>query len=226
MKIRYGGYEHDTDECSIQIGTQNERSGIGIVQSSVTTVTISGMLQAASVSALTTALRELETAYSVDGRDLGLYTDAGVSTAHVWIAGQCDSIRVISPPSYPVGDGAEYTTFRRYQIVIEIRKPVAGGSEVVEWSQRIEEMGDGGPVILWIPCYNGPPVRQEIQPSSTRKIIQSGQAVGRTGYPTPPAPIYPEAVKRDSSRISRESPKMVNPSRYFAVQWQYEMEML
>lgn len=226
MIFRYGSYSHQSDNVSIVVGTANERSQQGTIQTRVTTLSITGRVDASSVSELTTAIQHLQRAYQVDGQDCGLYTDANVPTAHVWSAGECDSIRVMGDVQFPDGTGGEYTTYRHFAVTIEIRQPPVGtSSDIVEWVERFETIGNGGPQWVMRPTVNGPPVKDVIFPSTPRKMVQSGSAVGRTFRPTPPSPIYPDALHGDTVGGSYETPRMRNPDRFFPIIWKYEMEM-
>jgi hypothetical protein len=228
VKVKYGNYSHADYEATIQIQKENLRSESGLVIAQIQRWTITGKLQADSFSALSTAIRNLEAAYDRENQDIGLYTTAGVATAHRVIASSADYVRVVSPPSFPVGDGGQYVEWRDYSIGLEIRipSPIAAGSDLESWTETIEVIGDGGPIERYVPVVAGPWPRQTIHAASIVTMTQSGTAKGREFYPIPPNPVAPgQIVRPDGIKFSRTGPSSLSPPRGYSITWAYRMEL-
>ena len=59
---------------------------------------------------------------------------------------------------------------------------------------------------------------------TTAKATQSGEAVGRNGYPSAPAGLWSGNLKRQ--RVNRRSPRLTEDAQYteYGIQWEYEWE--
>src|SRR4029079_17459158 len=89
---------------------------------------VTGIKHAASQAALTTALGDLRAAYNVNGRDVGLYLDDGVTlTDHALPSGAALGGVRVTGLAFPRGDGAEYSTFRTYRLTLEADFPDSAG---------------------------------------------------------------------------------------------------
>src|SRR5690349_12222462 len=119
MILRYGSFAHDQNECAIVISKRAMYSPRGERTSIRETWHVTGIRHAASQSALTASLADLRNAYSINGRDAGLYLDDGATpTDHLLVsAAAIGGVRVVVL-EFPKGDGAEYSTFRTYRLVL------------------------------------------------------------------------------------------------------------
>ena len=228
MKVKYGNYTHADYEATIVVQKSILRSESGNAVARLENWTISGKLQADSFSLLTVAVRNLEKAYEKDNQDIGLYSSAGVATAHKISAANADYIRVVTPPSYPVGDGGQYVEWRDYQVGLEIRIPTSssGADDLESWTETIEIVGDGGPINRYVPVVAGPWPRQMTNTHSIVTLTQTGQAKGRYNYPIPPNPLFPgQIVRPDGIRFSRTSPTSLRPAIGYGISWSYRMEL-
>lgn len=230
MRLRYGGYTHQTGECSVVIRKEKTLSDRGVITGFKEFWRISGMLMANSVAELTTAILAFEQAYSRSNLDLELLTDAGTPTAHRLIAAQTTGGVLIRALAYPVGDGAEYTTFRRFEIEAEADYSlnITGGQAVVSFNQVISQTGTGGPRYATIETRNGPPVRQIVSQRTPIIVTQSGSATGLQRYPTPPAPLYPryEDVTDRQFSQSTAANKGQNRESELSIQWAYKFTIV
>lgn len=230
MILSYNGYTHDDNEATIVMSRRAKTNDRTQTEGYVDRWTIDGVLHAASAAALTTALQALATAYSTDGGDAILYLPDGVTeTAHALRSSATTSgVRVIEA-HYPEGGGAEYTTFRSYQIVLEAETTFAssggGGNQGLQSYTEIVTFSGGGPRFAWLQPLVGPPVRQLIHQQTTYKAMQAGSAIGRNSYPTPNLPLWPQAEHIERRQLARKSPERsgLNYVNY-EVTWQYEFE--
>src|SRR5690606_32239803 len=91
--------------------------------------------------------------------NVGLFTDSGQPTSHVISSvGTLGGIRVTQMPSYPRGDGGEYTTFRTFEIQLEADYPNLQ-AELVAFEEQISVTGTGGPRFTILETLTGPPVK-------------------------------------------------------------------
>jgi hypothetical protein len=182
----------------------------------------------------------MESAYGVNGRDLKLLNDDGSETAHKLISNQSRSGVMIASLNYPVGEGAEYTTFRNYQIIaecdisiLEIVDMVGGrgrgrnqqGGITLSYNEVISSRGTGGPRIVVLETMSGPPVKQIVSSQTSVYKTQSGSATGVYGYPPVPPPMDPANEIADRRVIQQELPSTVSPNgkeSIYKVSWSYE----
>jgi hypothetical protein len=228
MYLAYGSYTHAANEANVVISRQPMYADGGIVRGYKETWRISGWLQADTTAELTTAINALKVGYSVQGQNVGLYLDDGTLTSH-YITSQLTNggVRVVDGPSFPVGDGTEYVSHRRYEIALEaelllLTVPILAFHESLSFS-------GGGPRDVHLQPLTGLPVKQRVAQATPYRVSQTGSAIGQFSYPFPPPPIWPVAEMRDQRRIEQKSPKRAGPIGYpyfteFQIDWSYQFE--
>jgi hypothetical protein len=238
MYLKYGNYTHEIGECAIVIQKESVLNADNNKVGWRETWQISGMLRGTDTSDLTTKLRALETAYGVNGRDLILVNDNGTETAHKLISNRSRSGVMISRLDYPVGEGAEYTTFRNYQIIAECdisilevvdmvggRGRGGGGGITLSYVEAITTRGTGGPRVVVIETMGGPVVKQIVSKETAQFKTQSGSATGMYGYPAVPPPIDPANEIADRRVIQQELPTTTSQNgkeSIYKISWSYE----
>lgn len=226
MILKYGTYSHDQNEAAVTIERQfnfNEaQQPTGYVERWI----IDGMLQAADQSALTTAIGSLKTGYGTNGLDLGLYLDNGTTlTSHAISSASTQSGTRVVSIVFPVGTGAEYSTFRTYRIVVEAEVKTATGNALRSYSESITFQGTGGPIWRHLATLNGQWPRQTVHRRSTYTVQQRGQAIGVSSYPNIPGPIWPDAEHQEQRTIERGTPERIgNRFENYPVSWSYVFE--
>lgn len=100
---------------------------------------------------------------------------------------------------------------------------------VVSFRETLAYQGTGGPVTSWRPAVNAPPVQQQVFPSSTIKLVQTGRAVGHLAYPKPPGPFFAYPIEKVHLReFVEEDPQRVGPGLLalvnYPVTWKYVYE--
>jgi hypothetical protein len=205
------GYRHAADEVMLSsVGRNYEHNAGGIRSSMKVSWVISGFIQAASQSALTTALRLLELAYSADGFMAVFLDNSGRNTVHTLgdatSRGGCKVINF----GYTMQSGAEYSTFRSYQISLEAEYDnVFAGVE--EFTETITWKGNCGPRIVWKKNLNGAPQKQITYPQTTQRIVQRGTIIGKFSAITPPPPLWPQYFLPEEEELSDTSPLRFGP---------------
>ncbi len=234
MYAQYGSYQHQIGEGSLTVSRETEYQS-GIATAVRLRYRMQGRIQIAdqgsllaNQSLMTAALNALETAYEINGLDFALYQDDGTPTVHgIESAATIGGTRVVTPVTYPIGRGAEYSTFRNYEVAVEALLPnVLVG--LVSWSETLNFIG-GGPAYAFLQTLTGPAVKQQLCEQTTYKATQSGMAIGAYSYPLPSDPLWPYALHPDRARITQVSPRRVGATgliqfQNFQTHWSYEFE--
>ena len=140
-----------------------------------------------------------------------------------------------------MGEGAEYTTFRNYQIIAECdisilevlsQIGIGGGKGrnqqggiTLSYNEVISTRGTGGPRIVVLETMGGPPVKQVVSKQTSVYTTQSGSATGMYGYPTVPPPLDPANEIADRRLVQKEIPTSVSPfgkESIYKISWSYE----
>lgn len=228
MYLKYGNYQHAANEASVVISKQQVFSEAGIVRGLRERWDIQGMLEAADQGALTAAIDELSAAYATGAQDVGFYFDGGQPTSHRIISANTNGgVRVVVPPSFPQGKGAEYSTYRNYTIALEAEW-LDPNASLLSWHETIRFQG-GGPQFAHLEPINGQPVKQLLKQATTFRATQSGEAVGYLYYPAPALPLWPAAEHIDRREIRYELPRRMGPPgsgtyTQYKVSWSYSFE--
>jgi hypothetical protein len=162
-----------------------------------------------------------ERALAVPGRDLVFLRDDGGVAMSLPNATSYTGVRVTRGPYYQHGDGAELSSYRTFSFTAEAEYALSVGNVLVSYVETLETWG-GGPEYFMLEPINGPAIKQLVKESAAYYARQTGQAVGLTGYPVPPAPIWPGAMMR-ARRIRRSSASRVGRTfRDYPIAWEYE----
>jgi hypothetical protein len=205
MYLQYGNYQHANNEGSLQVLREGLRAASGILYALRERWHFDGRLQAANTAAVITAQDSLTSNYLVDGLDATFYVDGGASFAHQLLNVDClGGTRVSVHPSFPSGRGGELSTYRNYTLAIEGDRILPDG--LLDWQEMITWSG-GGPRFAFLPCLNGPPVKQLVQQQTSFHAVQSGSASGAYSYPAPPQPIWPAAEHIDQRQLVQILPQ-------------------
>jgi|OM-RGC.v1.010773497 hypothetical protein len=237
FKLVYGDYEHDAGEVElVNVSKRTTHSPRGYRQTTRETWQIQGILQAADESSVKTKIAALQAAYSQDKQDVDFRMPDGSSSAHYMrTANTVDGVRV-RELSFPEGKGAEHSTYRTYRITLEAdydetsNETDAAGQSVLKFEESIMITGTGGPKFKFLPTINGLPIKQQVQQRTTMKIVQSGQAVGRTFAAMTtavPLPLIPSAEHLDRRNIGYPTRSTrLGVVQEYPVTWTYYMEFV
>lgn len=226
MFLRFGTYDHDDGEIELTITRETQFTEAHVPYVELNRWELSGLIVADDQTDLTTKIRQLEAAYRQKNVDATMMLSATQESAHkLRAATTLGGIRVTSGINYPIGKEAEYTTFRRYTIVLEADIVLGdeNGNAVTRFEETIRTWG-GGPLFAWTQPIVGVPVRQVVRANTTFKATQTGTAVGLRIRPTPPSAIWPFALMANPE-ISKKSPQKKG-ERYqdYETSWNYVYE--
>lgn len=233
MYVKYGTYFHAAGEVTLKgIMRDSLRSEDGLVYAITEIWDLEGRLQiddqgtaAANQAAMTTAINALKTAYSTNGKDLGFYDNADNVTSHFLDSSTSTmGVQITQQPSFPVGGGAEYSTFRTYSLRAEAQWGYSGGGGqmLVSWTETVSFRGTGGRTWGYLVPIVGSPQQQLLTETSTHWAFQRGEATGNGYYPIVPGPKWPSQEHEEQREIQYAVPRASSGKR--SVSWSYVFE--
>jgi hypothetical protein len=194
VQLAYGSYFHDANDCSVVISHRTQETDSGLPYEDTFVWNISGVLFGNNTADVVRKLRLMELAYSRNFQDLVLYSSGNIICHELRNAGSTSGVRVTQKPTYPVGNGAELSTFRNYQITLEASYPAAGAnSSIKQWSETVRFQG-GGPKYDWATMQTGRPVKFEMNEQTVFRAWQSGTSLGYRSEPPVSPPLWPDAM--------------------------------
>ena len=126
------------------------------------------------------------------------------------------------------GSGAEGVLRRTFKLVVYGDIPVTNtDTDITQWQETITYSGTGYAKVVPVGSLAGAVQAQQLQAYTPYYILQSGFAVGLTGYPTPPTPMLqgisgvyymPEGVSSSKSTPRRYGK---NLNTEYPVRWSY-----
>lgn len=209
MIFKYGSYSHQIAEIGLVATQILHFDDKGEPAFHRYRWTIRGQIFGTDPSDLTTKLAAMEASYT-QNENAGLYEDDGTTPTHHVVAASSTlgGVRVlgIEYPRDGIGS-AEYSTFVTYVITIEFDIAAAGVNPVTSWVESLEFFG-GGPDKRLLTLIQGAPVEQETAEQTPTGVIQAGEAVGYSSYPTYPASLWPTHYRKNESRQRKTSPRL------------------
>lgn len=218
--LKYGEHSHAVGECIVVISRQGLFHGDR--QWAYRELwSVQGRLQAAGTAAVKTALDALETAYFVHRNSIQLVDDTLGILQELNTGNTVDGTQVVQSVSYPIGDRAEFSTYRNYTVSVAGVIPDTSG--LLESSQTISYRGTGGSIFRLITSLTGSPQKQLVQVASTQVITQRGSIVTNGSIPVVPGPLYPTDEHEEARDISFED--FPDHSGRKRATWSYTMEV-
>ena len=231
MILRFGNYSLDNGvtELVISKGAQFTAAGVPYLVTERWGMNITLLPPDGSsdlVADLTTKIAACETGFKQVSVDAYLLTDSSGATAHSILHSQTlGGIRVIQPPSFPRGTGADYATYRTTSVGIEADVLCAGTPPLYLQFQETLQTQGGGPFKVWTMPITGLPQRQIPRQAKTYLATQAGTATGFLQYPPVPQALFPGALS-ENPVITRTAPRRVAGGGFteYGVSWQYVYE--
>jgi hypothetical protein len=226
MILSYGGYSHQIDEAGIVISKSRITDIVGNVIGQKETWSITGQIHASNPGQLTSSIKSLEKAYEKSFGDVTLTDEVYGKTAHSIKSTDTNSGVIVKSFSFPDGEGAEYTTFRKYEVTLEATYDLNNTDGLIEYNETFTSQGTGGQqFVVRVPRY-GAPIYQRVARATPIFVQQSGTALGYKEYPIAPLPLYPQYEHLERRQISQLTPSILSPygdskRREFRVNWNY-----
>lgn len=151
-------------------------------------------------------------------------TDDSDRTLEILEASAADLVEV-SALNFPKGDGGQFATNRVWTVTVRalFRHQT---SDVVVWTEACH-VEEGGAKILWDEVQNEatPPISYK-GPVSPSAIVQSGSAVGLTGYPDFPSCKYSQSALQYPVVKDFKAPKRRANGELteYGISWSYRFE--
>lgn len=234
MIIGFGTWTSALDEAALVISKQDLTSdATGYLYGYEEQWTITGVLQAAATLLLQPLIAALEIGFSRNNQPAVLATNTGVVLRSLPALTPLGGTRVVSGPEYPDSgeNSAEYTTYRRYRVVIAARIPYpqVPADALLSFHESLSFHGSGGPRFVFRQPLNGFPQKQLVADATVCRVRQRGSAVGLGAYPPVPLPLWPEAEKEDERRIDYQNPRKYGGPQgdiyvEYPVEWEYSFE--
>ena len=240
MQFKYGKFTHNRGEVNLvtmeSIALKTKRN---LTWAKKYIMHVSGELIYDGQTSLNTRIKELETAYSFNLVDKGADDNAGLlhsdgtRTPHYFDNQDTTMASGIQVDyrSFPRGGPDEYATVRTFHVRLSAIYFDAD-SEILNWRETINLVGDGGPKWRWVVGWhptNGTPyqVQQQITPWSTQKLYQTGSITTLSSYAVGnvPQPLFPDYEHREQRVIAKMDPRWQGREHaFYTVNWRYVME--
>lgn len=189
MRLRFGNYWHGVGEVSVSIARQTIESAMGVPYEIAHTWGVQGRLVGDSTAEIVSQILALERAYATGFKDAALVDNNGLVCHALLNAGSTTGVRVVQPPSYPTGTGAELVTYRDYTLTLTATYPVVGRPLYRAFAESVRLWG-GLPNRKMVDVLNGPAVPYVSGKRTAYYASQSGSAVGYYGWPPIPGPLF------------------------------------
>lgn len=232
MYVTYGSYRHDDNTVTLsayhvrsqysprhaKYCTSYEVHLHGQLIVNDPSLTTPAQLQAAQAEKISALIN----AYSENDKDFSFFHDDGTKTRHSLTTGNALNGVQVKARSWPKGDEAEYATLRTFYIVLEATYDDVE-AELMTYSEQFHYIGTGGPKYSVTETYNGPVYELEATRTAQR-MIQTGHAVGWSGYPLVHInPFFPQWEHLDRREVVVHHPmRYRNAFRQYAVNWKFD----
>jgi hypothetical protein len=222
MQLSYNGYPFPPNGVTISISRTALLTEAKVRYGYTERWTCRGLLEATGQQGISQQIALLETAMSFDfGNVIFTHDDGSLAAQGAISRGTFSGVRVAGPVSYPEGTGAEYSTYRTFEVAFEW-DVIYGKVGIISWYETVSPKSAGGPKIEMFTSLNALPQKQTLALFLPYEVTQSGSSVGNTSYPIPPQPNWPQALKKNPL-ISYRSPKRRgNNFIEWQVDWNYE----
>lgn len=216
MQIAHGAYLFTDGGFFWRPRLQVEEIQPGVPIEAHWEIEIEGNIEAASVSALALATRNLQNNVTQPGRDL-VMRDNGTLVESLLNAGSSTGVRLMAM-EFPDDTPADFSTYRHVKLTFAASYPVAGAAEIIEYEQTLEGRG-GEATIIWKRAITGAPKKVITCEQTEFVAVQSGYAIGLTRYPLPAKPMFGVP---DYSSFRQTTPRRFGKTvRGFRQEWTY-----
>ena len=231
MQLVVGSYSHPANQVDLAISKATKFNERNEAYARVETWTISGFfiakgstdaLKQTDIKTRSDALVNHYNSAAIASARARFLLDDGTTEGHVLSgADSVSGLRVITPPSFPGGKGAEFATKRFYSLALQAEFVLTPGTQVVQFSESVSFKG-GGAHIVGINLLDGPPAFQQTHNQTFTTVTQSGQVVGQSTWLAPQPPLDPDNEVPSARVVQYDSPKYENGQFVkFRTAWSY-----
>lgn len=228
MYVKYGSFSFLGYEASLSFRVDAVRSKLGFTKTKLVRCDIDGEIVSTDQYATKTRMAQIQTAFSVDYQDIGLYHDDDTPTVD-FLGNGGDNLtgNKVLYAEYPQTTDGEYASGRKFRIGIGAEL-YASETNVIEFRDNIRYLGNGGAKWEWKrnPWWGYYPVK--VAPSSLQTILHFGYVKGMLGYELPPTPFFDPPFEDNLHR----QVTFTGPDRYpqanidYITEWSYRYTLL
>lgn len=186
LTLRFGSFTHELGEVTLGVARETTFNAADQPIEERVSWTIAARAEGDDLTALLGKLVQVDLAYRARNRYAvaQLYdTSSGLVCHELNGPRSISGVRVVQPPSFPDGRGAEFTTYRNYAVRLEAEFFVtAPAAALVEFDETLAFSG-GGPLRDLIVLTSGPPVEYVSAAQTPYECVQTTRAVGLGDYP-------------------------------------------
>ena len=166
MYLKYGNYRHADNEVAVTIAKEGLFTQAGMPRGVRERWNLQGRLHAADQAGAGAAHRCAVCRLQHSGPGPGVLPGhrRAREPRDSFSAATNGGVRVVSPPSFPEGKGAEYSTFRSYTIALEAEL-LDPNATVLNWNETVSFSG-GGPQFGFFEPIDGLPQKQLLSGSA------------------------------------------------------------
>lgn len=224
MIAMWGSYAHPDQEIKIKRYYKRAKiSPRGLRESVTIGAFLEGWVVADTEADVASRIVEIETAYAFDNNDFVMLNTAGAEGPHVLKSSnpQCLTGVKVMDFQWTDHDPTELLNNRSFTIQLEADY-IDPASDVIEYEESYEFIGDCGPAWISKEFAHGQPQDVLICDQTVQTMIQSGHSIGLQNYIFPLGPFDPSRYHRDDFRIKPYS-GIYNGRGYshFRLEWSY-----
>lgn len=232
ISIVYGSFTFPAGEPTLSQTRDYVYSANGDRLREKVRVDIEGKYQGSSAAGYEAQMLAMRQALDVVGASFSVSYGGTTTVTHVGVNGTCVMGPRCSSLSFPDGAGPELADggYRTYRASMEWESEVGSYSrgDLVDFKESIT-FTQGDPIKQVVNTMNGTALVFTTCGTPAYEATQSGEATGRTAYPTPPSPIWGTTYLISREPIRRESPEgitldangTVTVGRLFKTAWSY-----
>lgn len=226
MYVALTGFTHDNDNAAVveRFTVDPVRDARNIWRTTRKRMFLRGVVKGSSQSAIRAELDAVQFAYGGDNFDIALYEDDGTRSHYYLTSGDSlGGVRVVVRDYPELGQPCQYATGVDYRIIVEADYAANELSPMV-FRESVEFSGDCGPEYGYHLPVTGVPTRYVEKQNTLQTIIQSGFALGLTGYPLIPNPLLPALEERNLRNVSEIGPEAAGMNLRFVhwgMRWSY-----
>lgn len=227
MQAWWGNYPFPVNAAEVTNVTTAEVSPQGLPLRYTSAYDITATLIGSGQIDLSNREAALRNALAIPKQDFILRTDNGRVSSSSIISKLTMSGTRVRNLKFSQSQGAEYVNRRTVQFTIDAVYLIANAANaMIFWKETVKIVGNGGPLRKWRFPVNFPiGIRQELSKASLVIAIQSGNAVGHTGKPHTPLPLFPNYLVNEAVEKGNDSPEFIGQGYInYPVSWSYRFE--
>lgn len=231
MILSYGSFKHPVGQPKVAFLAEGVKNEGDVVVAYNARVDIVGTIIGAGSNPqgdIDSQIAQIKAAYAKQNQDCILYLNDGTTPSQnvLLVKQTLGGVRVVRPPSFPEGNGAEYATYRTFTVGLEAELPAVSNSALWSFREAVTFQGGGRVWDILQPIY-GLGIEQTIKQSSPYMAIQSGEAVGYQDYWSKmfPGPLWPVKERQFEREELMEGPRRIGTAyKLFPTRWTYRFK--